>query len=498
MDYVLGVDIGTTSTIGILIGSDDRIVGPVTRPVSLSSPQAGWAEEDPLQWWANVKSILQKFISRGIALSDIKAVGVAGMVPAVILLDEDGRLLRPSIQQSDARCGVEVDDLRREVDEAAFVSRAGNGINQQLVSAKLRWIEKNEPSVFARIATVLGSYDFINWCLTGERAIEQNWALEAGFVEIATDGIADDLVALAHIMRRSLPRKVASHEILGTVTAQAAEETGLVAGTLVVGGGADHIASALAAGVTRKGDVLLKFGGSIDILIATPHARPDPRMYLDYHLVPGLYMPNGCMATGGSGLNWFAKTFARYERIEAEKAGISIHQRLEQLAEAVPAGAEGLTILPYLLGEKTPIHDPKARGVFSGLDLSHTIGHLWRALLEGYGYAIAHHVEVLKNMGHPLERYLASDGGSKSRVWMQIVSDILQEPIQLLHGHPGSCLGAAWTAAVGSGRASDWDGVSRFIGVDTLIAPNLANAEVYARGYETFRSLYHAQRAVAS
>jgi xylulokinase len=497
MDYVLGIDIGTTSTIGILIGSDDRVVGPVTRPVSLSSPQAGWAEEDPLEWWANVKTALQDFASRGIALSDIKAVGVAGMLPAVILLDEDGRLLRPSIQQSDARCGAEVDDLRREVDQAAFVSRAGNGINQQLVSAKLRWIEKNEPSVFARIATVLGSYDFINWRLTGERAVEQNWALEAGFVDIATDEIADDLVALAHITRGSLPRKVASHEILGAVTAQAAEETGLAAGTPVVGGAADLIASALAAGVTRKGDVLLKFGGSVDILIATPHARPDPRMYLDYHLVPSLYMPNGCMATGGSGLNWFAKTFAGCERIEAEKAGISIHQRLDQLAEAVTAGAGGLTILPYLLGEKTPIHDPKARGVFSGLDLSHGIGHLWRALLEGYGYALAHHVEVLKDMGHPLERYRASDGGSKSRVWMQIVSDILQEPVQLLHGHPGSCLGAAWTAAMGTGRASDWDSISRFISVDTLIAPNPANAEVYARGYETFRSLYRAARAVA-
>jgi xylulokinase len=366
MDYVLGIDIGTTSTIGILIGSDDRVVGPVTRPVSLSSPQAGWAEEDPLEWWANVKTALQDFASRGIALSDIKAVGVAGMLPAVILLDEDGRLLRPSIQQSDARCGAEVDDLRREVDQAAFVSRAGNGINQQLVSAKLRWIEKNEPSVFARIATVLGSYDFINWRLTGERAVEQNWALEAGFVDIATDEIADDLVALAHITRGSLPRKVASHEILGAVTAQAAEETGLAAGTPVVGGAADLIASALAAGVTRKGDVLLKFGGSVDILIATPHARPDPRMYLDYHLVPGLYMPNGCMATGGSGLNWFAKTFAGCERIEAEKAAFPSINGLTSWQKPLPRVREGSRSFPIFSARRRRFTTPRRAGSSPG------------------------------------------------------------------------------------------------------------------------------------
>lgn len=497
MEYVLGIDVGTTSTIGILIGPGELVRGPVSRPVTLYSPHAGWAEEDPAQWWENVRSIIQDFADQGVSPSAIKAIGVTGMLPAVILLDADGNLLRRSIQQSDARCAAEVDDLRREIDQEAFVARAGNGVNQQLVSAKLRWIEKNEPTVFARIATVFGSYDYVNWRLTGERAVEQNWALEAGFVEVSTGTVADDLVALARVPRATLPRKVASHEILGAVTHTAACETGLAAGTPVVGGAADLIASALAAGVTREGDVVLKFGGSVDILIATSHARPDPRLFLDYHLVPGLYMPNGCMATGGSGLNWFASTFAGREQVEAQAAGISVHQRLDQLAEAVPAGAGGVTILPYLLGEKTPVHDPKARGVFSGLDLSHGIGHLWRALLEGYGYALRHHVEVLKDIGHPLRRYFASDGGSKSLVWMQIVSDILQEPVQLLKGHPGSCLGAAWTAAVGIGREAGWAGISRFVGFDALLQPDPRNADVYTRGYRRFRALYQPSSRVA-
>jgi xylulokinase len=498
MSYVLGLDIGTTSTIGLLIRPEGEVTGLAKRPVDLYSEKIGWAEEDPEQWWSNVREIITELLAKGIDPAEIQAIGVTGMLPAVILLDEAGRLLRPSIQQSDARCGSEVEDLKREIDAAAFVARAGNGLNQQLVAPKLRWIEKHEPALFRRIATVFGSYDYINWRLTGERAVEKNWALEGGFVDVASGAIADDLVALAHIPRSALPRKSESHEILGHISAEAAAETGLIQGTRVVGGAADLIASALGAGITRKGDVLLKFGGSVDILIATDQPVADSRMYLDYHLVPGLYMPNGCMATGGTALNWFVNTFATGERAGAQAAGISVHQWLDRKAAAVPAGADGLSVLPYFLGEKTPIHDPFARALFSGLTLSHTLGHLWRALLEGYAYALAHHIEVFHDMGHATTRYFASDGGSNSKVWMQIVADILQEPVQLLRGHPGSCLGAAWTAAMGAGLACDWCGISKFIEKDTLVEPNLANGELYANGYRVFRSLYRPVQPTAA
>ena len=406
-------------------------------------------------------------------------------------------MLRPSIQQSDGRCGEEVADLRSEVDERAFIARAGNGINQQLVAAKLRWIEKHEPEVFRRIATVFGSYDYINWRLTDEKAVEQNWALEAGFVDVRTHTIADDLVALAHLPRGAIPRKVASHEILGRVSASAAAQCGLRAGVPVVGGAADFIASALGAGLTQPGDVLLKFGGSVDILIATDKIKPDPRVYLDYHLIPGLFVPNGCMATGGSGLNWFAANFAGGEKAAAAAAGLTLHQHLDRLAQAKPAGAEGVRALPYFLGEKTPIHDPSARGLISGLTLSHDVGHVWRALLEAYAFAIAHHIETLNDIGHRTDKYLVSDGGSNSRVWMQIVADVLQKPVQRLTGHPGSCLGAAWTAAMGVGLADDWGGVSRFVGYGDRLDPDPRNAAAYGDGYRAFRDLYRRSAGTA-
>jgi xylulokinase len=492
MSCVIGLDIGTTSTIGILVRLPETVLGLVSRPVTLMSRNPGWAEEDPEQWWQNSCAIIRQLIAdSGVSPTEIAGIGVTGMLPAVILLDADGKLLRPSIQQSDGRCAAEVEELRAEIDEPAFVRRAGNGVNQQLVASKLRWIEKHEPAVFKKIATVFGSYDYINWRLTGERRIEQNWALEAGFVDLTKHETAADLIAYTHLPASAVPAMASSHQIIGSITTAAAEATGLPVGVPVVGGAADMIASALAAGVVRNGQVLLKFGGSIDILVATSKVVPDPRLFLDYHLVPGLYMPNGCMSTGGSGLNWLASTFAGGELAAATAAGLTLHQHLDRLAEITPAGADGVSIVPYFLGEKTPIHDALARGTITGLSLNHNIGHVWRALLEAYAYAIANHIAVLRAMGHQPRSYLASDGGSNSRVWMQIVADVLQEPIQRLKGHPGSCLGAAWTAAIGIGLTNDWAGVDCFVQQGDVIAPNPENAKIYANGYRIFQSVYH-------
>ena len=339
MSLVLGLDIGTTSTTGILIDVSGRALPAVSRPTTLRSPHHGWAEEDPAEWWANVREITAELIaSCGRNSSEIVAVGVTGMLPALVLLDKDGDVLRPSIQQSDGRCANEVEELRRDWDESDFLSRAGNGINQQLVTAKLRWIARHEPDVFRRIATVFGSYDFINWKLTGQRAIERNWALEAGFVDVRNDALDDELIALARISRDAIPPKMMSHHILGEVTAEAAAQTGLAEGTPVIGGAADMIASAFGAGINTTGDVLLKFGGAVDILTATDLARPDPRLFLDYHLMPGLYMPNGCMATGGSGLNWFVATFGGGEKAAAEREGLSVHGFLDRLAQKALRG----------------------------------------------------------------------------------------------------------------------------------------------------------------
>ncbi|MEP2953083.1 MAG: FGGY-family carbohydrate kinase [Sulfitobacter sp.] len=496
MSCVIGLDIGTTSTIGIVLDvSTSRIIASATRPVTLLSPKQGWAEEEPNEWWANVCSIVPELLHQsGLDRTAITAIGTTGMLPATIVLDSDGTVLRPSIQQSDGRTGQEVKEIAGEVSEDAFVMRAGNGINQQLVASRIRWIEKHEPEVFNQIATVFGSYDYINWRLTGERAVEQNWALEAGFIDLETNELSDDLISLAHLTPGTVPKKAFSSEIIGHVSAEAAAQSGLAEGTPVVGGAADHIASAYAAGVLASGDVLLKFGGAADIMIATDKARPDPRMFLDYHIIPGLFMPNGCMSTGGSALNWFIAQFAKAETAEAKKRDISPHQYLDGLAAEIPPGSDGVTFIPYLLGEKTPIHDPDARGTILGLSLNHDIRHLWRALLEGYAYAFRHHVEVFNDMGFPTTRFLASDGGSKSALWMQICADVLQTPVQLLTGHPGSCLGAAWLAGMGTGATNDWSGVAKCVSYGAEVQPNTGMRARYDAGYALFRETYEMQK----
>lgn len=481
--FAIGLDIGTTSTIGILIELPRRVVAVVSRPVALASPHPGWAEEDPLQWWANVCVICRALLAADPrAAGALAGVGVAGMVPALVLLDAAGAPLRPSIQQSDARCEAELAELAGRIDPARFLALCGNGLNQQVAAGKLAWLARHEPEVMRAAATLCGSYDFIAGRLTGVRGVERNWALEAGFLDIGSGAVSAELVELAGIAPGLVPPVHAGHQVVGRVTAAAAGETGLPAGVPVIAGIADHIASAYAAGLLEEGDVLLKFGGSADILMASGVARPDARLYLDYHAIPGLFVPNGCMASGGSMLNWLAGLLA---------PGVARpHAALDALAAGVAAGSEGVVMLPYPLGEKSPLHDPAARATISGLSLGHGTGHVWRAALESVGLALRHHVEVFGEVGHPVRRLLASDGGSRSAVWMQIVADILQQPVEVLTDHPGSCLGAAWLAAIGSGATGDWQGVAGFVGRGRMVMPDPGHAEAYGTQYRRFRALY--------
>ncbi len=483
--YVIGLDIGTTSTIAVLVRLPDRVVSVASRPVVLSSPHVGWAEEDPAEWWSNSGEVLREVLAADPeATASLAGICVTGMLPAVVLLDGHGKVLRPSIQQSDGRCGREVAEIAAEVPEADFLPRTGNGINQQLVAAKLRWIERHEPDVFSRIATVFGSYDYVNWKLTGVRAVEHNWALEAGFIDLSDHEIAEDLVALAHIARTAIPPKYTSHALLGRVTAEAAASTGLPAGLPVFGGAADHIASAFAAGLVAPGDVLLKFGGSGDIIVISDTVKPDARLFLDYHLIPGLYAPNGCMAASGSALNWLAAL------LRPEAGTERPHKELDRLAAGIAPGSDGMICLPYFLGEKTPIHDPLARGTFTGVSLSHGPGHFWRSLLEAVAYAFRHHLDVLNEIGHRTDRIFASDGGSQSRVWMQIMADVAGRPVHTLKDHHGSSVGAAWVAAIGSGQDVRWEDIGQLVGYGEVFEPRPDHVAVYDRGYADFRALY--------
>jgi xylulokinase len=491
MPLLLGLDIGTTSTIGILIDSEGNTLATASRPATLYSDHPNWAEEDTEQWWTNVCATTRELLAKaGARVEAIAGVGVTGMVPALVLLDADGRVLRRSIQQNDARAIDEIEAMKRTIDGQEFFRRTGGGINQQVIATKLRWIEKHEPALFARIATMFGSYDYIAWRLTGVAGIEQNWALESGFVDIGNGRIDPQLLALGGIATERLPPIRASHAVIGPVSEIAAAATGLARGTPVVAGCADHVASAFVAGAVRDGDLVLKFGGAGDILLSTSKLITDPRLFIDHHIVPGLWFSNGCMAASGSLLNWIAREWAAGETPKAAAAGLSVHAWLDRLAAATPAGAEGLVLLPYVLGEKTPLHDPHARGTLIGLGLHHRLAHVWRAALEGVAFGFRHHVDVFRERGADMRRIVACDGGAASDLWLQICADVLNRPVQRLRRHPGSCLGAAYVAGVGVGVFEDWQGVARYVEPGEVFTPDAARAATYDRAYAVFRETY--------
>lgn len=488
-DAVIGIDIGTTNTKGVLASTTGELIAVASREATLYSPEPTWAEGDAQQWWANSKSIVSELM---VAADDyrVRALGVSGMVPTLIPLDASGTPLRRSIQQNDARASAQIAEMEHRFGQDRFFERTGGSINQQVLAPKLRWLAEHEPGVLERAEVFCGSYDYIAYRLTGQLFAEHNWALESGLLDIATNAWSDELLVLGGINATRVPSVRASHEIVGEVSRSAAVETGLPAGTPVIAGVADHVASAFAAGASGAGDLLLKYGGAGDILYSLGSLKTDPRLFIDHHVVPGLYYLNGCMATSGSLVKWFAANFCSADEAAARQAGQPLYAYLDQQAAALPPGSDGLVLLPYFLGEKTPLHDTFARGTVVGLGLNHGRHHLFRAVLEGVAYGFRHHVDVLQELSLEPARILASDGGAASDLWLQITADVIGRPVQRVIGHPGSSLGAAFVAGKAVGLFDDWSEVGKYISLSEPFEPRDAARAAYDEYYALYRETY--------
>ncbi len=479
--YLLGIDIGTTATKAILCHPNGQIVAEAEFPANLFSPHPAWAEEEPEQWWSNVAKGSQACMEQaGISAGEIEAIGVSGMVPTLILVDAEGKVIRPSIQQNDARSYEEILFFKSRVDSEDVLRRTGSAITQQSIGPKLLWLRRHEPEAMARAVKVMGSYDFIVYRLTGEFSIERNWALESGLFDLYAEDWDDQLLSLATISREWLGTVHWPAEVVGKVTRESARVTGLKEGTPVVAGSADHIASAFSAGIKEKGDLLVKLGGAGDILYCLDHLEVEPRLFLDYHVIPGKFLLNGCMAASGSIIKWFRQQFAphlEYSELDAE-------------ATQIEAGAEGLILLPYFLGEKTPIFDPLARGLFFGLTLTHTRAHLYRAILEGISFGFYHHLQVLAERGLAATRARVTNGGARSQLWKQITADVLGLPLEQIAHHPGSSLGAAFVAGMGVGIFKDWGEIERFITIQQVTEPDPKRHQRYQELFVLYHELY--------
>ncbi|KIL35785.1 hypothetical protein SD71_10235 [Cohnella kolymensis] len=482
--YALGIDIGTTSVKALLISQEGRIIYETNAPHDLYSEKIGWAEENAEQWWANTVSVIRQILDKvpG-AASHIEAVGVSGMVPAIVMLDDQGLPLRRSIQQNDARSTNEIEMLKNKLDQQRLYELTGGFTNQQHVLPRLLWVKANEPEVWSKTATVLGSYDYITYLLTGQTSIEVNWAVESGMYDIRRGGWLTDQLDACDIPHSMFPQVHASSEIVGTITSLAAQATSLPGGIPVIAGSADHVASTLAAGIVEEGDLLIKFGGAGDILYCTNQIVTTPELFFDYHVVPDRYLLNGCMAASGSLVKWYIKDILR-------ESSEGIFAELDAAALQVKPGSDGLIILPYFLGEKTPIFDPEARGVMFGLTLTHGRGHIFRAILEAVIYGFRHHIEVLESLGYRPNKIYATNGGAKSKFWCQIAADVLKSDIRSFPSHPGSALGVAFVAGKSTGMFTDWNKIHSFLDEYRDFSPIPSHSDVYDKSYRIYRDLY--------
>jgi xylulokinase len=482
-ELLLGIDIGTASSKGVLARPTGEVVAVATRPHDLSLPRPGWAEHDAESvWWADFVAICGELVPQ--ATGPIAAICVSGIGPCVLPAAADGRPLRPAILYGiDTRATREIEELTARYGAETILARCGSLLTSQAVGPKLLWLRHHEPDVWAQTRFLFMAHTFIAYRLTGEYVLDHHSASQCDpLYDLQTNRWIEDWAAeIAPGL--PLPRLLWPAEIVGTVTAAAAATTGVPAGTPVVAGTIDAWAEAASVGVLEPGDLMLMYGTTMFLVEVVAQPRPHAALWSTAGVFPGSYSLAAGMATSGALTAWLR-----------EIAGGVPYETLTQEAAMTPPGAGGLVVLPYFAGERTPIFDPHARGVICGLTLSHGRGHLYRALLEATGYGIRHITEALRDAGGGGRRVVAVGGGTKGGLWTQIVSNVTGRAQVIPSETIGASYGDALLAALAVGLAPPgvaWNPPA------ATVQPEAGTREVYDRLYAIYRELYPATRDAA-
>jgi xylulokinase len=478
---VLGVDIGTSSTKGVLCGADGRILATHTVPHTTSLPGPGLAEHDAEGvWWHDLVEVVRAVLDGGAdsgGATAVQAVCVSGIGPCALVTDAQGRPLRPAILYGiDTRATSEIVELTGELGARAIVERCGCPLTSQAVGPKLLWLRRHEPEVWNRARMLLMASSFAVQRLTGEYVLDHHSASqctplydldETRWIPEWADLIAPGL---------PLPELAWPGEVVGQVTTAAAAACGLRVGTPVLAGTIDAWSEALSAGVTRPGDCMVMYGTSMFMVNVAPQARPDSRLWLTNGIEPRMRTMAAGMGTFGAITEWFRKlTGAPFEMLGQEAA-------------AIPPGSEGVLALPYFAGERTPLFDADARGVLAGMTLRHGRGHLFRALLEGAAFGVRHNLDTMAAAGAPPERLVAVGGAAHDPLWRQIISDVSGREQEV----PEILTGAAYGDALLASRAAGLvDAETLWNRPGECVRPNRgAERAVYDQLYEIYLTLY--------
>lgn len=494
MRYYLGIDIGTYESKGVLVDGDGTVVATAARPHRMLVPRPGWAEHRAEEdWWGDLVGITRELLrTSAVDPGAIRGVGCSGIGPCMLPVDREGApLMNAVLYGVDTRAAREIEELTDEIGTDALLDRCGNALTSQSVGPKILWLRRNRPDIFARTHKILNSSSFLVHRLTGRYVIDHYSA--SGFTPLYSartlgwDGAFADRV----IEPERLPETLWTAEVAGVVTPEAAEQTGLKAGTPVTAGTIDAAAEALSVGVLGAGDMMVMYGSTIFIIMLTADRVRDPRLWYAPWLFEGQHACMSGLATSGTLTHWFRERFA------AELDPASAIETLAREAETSPAGARGLIVLPYFSGERTPIHDPNAKGVIFGLDLTHSRADVYRAFLEGIAFGVNHIIETYAEADQVPVEIAAVGGGTRNRVWIQAVSDITGRGQTVRSRTIGAAYGDAFLAAVAVGDAPR-NAIRNWNPVDRSIVPDPAHAGVYARRFDLYKRLYVQTREIMS
>jgi xylulokinase len=469
---LVGLDVGTTGVKAIAISPGGEVLAKAEEEYPLSTPQPGWSEQEPEYWWRAAERALARLDAGTVA-----GIGLSGQMHGLVALDEADRVLRPAILWNDQRTAAECVEIEQRVGLERLIALTGNRALTGFTAPKLLWLRRHEPEVYARIAHILLPKDYVRLRLTGERAIDVADASGTLLFDVAGRRWSDEVVAALELPPHWLPRALESPDVSGR-TAR---------GVPVAAGAGDQAAGALGVGVDRPGPLSVQIGTSGVVFAALPGFAADreARVHAFCHAVPGGWHAMGVMLSAAGSLRWLRDAVAprtEYGVLTAEAA-------------AWPPGAEGLTFLPYLAGERTPHADPDARAAFVGLGVRHDRGALVRAVLEGVAFGLRDSLELLRALGVPPGAARASGGGARSDLWLRIVASVLGVPVERTSVEEGAAYGAALLGGVAGGVFADvHDAVTRCVRVRDVVEPDPAWAEAYAEGYARFRALYPAVR----
>ena len=487
MAYLLGIDVSTTATKALLIDETGKVVSVASSGYDFETPQPLWSEQEPALWWEGaVQSIRTVLHDSGVDPGAIQGVGLTGQMHGLVLLDETGAVIRPSILWNDQRTAAQCDTIRRLLGKDRLVQITGNDALTGFTAPKILWVKENEPEFFGRTRHILLPKDYLRYRLTGEYATDKAGAAGTLLMNVRRRDWSKDLLDALEIPGEWLPPTFEGSDVTGRISAQAADLTGLLEGTPVVAGGGDQAAGAVGVGAIREGVVAVTLGTSGVVFASAnePFIEPEGRLHAFCHAVPNRWHLMGVMLSAAGSLRWYRDTIApdvEFGDLVAE-------------AGSAPVGSDGLIFLPYLTGERTPYPDPNLRGGFIGLTVRHQRKHLTRSVLEGVAFGLRDSFALMQQAGLPSpDQVRVSGGGARSELWRQIIADVLNTELVTVNTTEGAAYGAALLAGVGSGVWSSVDAAcDATIRITGTTEPNLDHAPTYSFYHQRYRELYPA------